>query len=161
MEKGGYLLVSAGQNNSTARLTAVANTEKFVGNGWMPLTGLTQKQAFATAVYLNSTLGRLQLMRNPARTLTFPSYGTDEVSNIRVPDLKNIKICNILAKCWKQTSNIKVPQYHEGECEVRRIWDEAVALAMGLDSLKLAELRFLLHNEPHVKGLGLNQFGDT
>ena len=161
LEKGGYLLVSAGQNNSTARLTAVANTEKFVGNGWMPLTGLTQKQAFATAVYLNSTLGRLQLMRNPARTLTFPSYGTDEVSNIRVPDLKNIKICNILAKCWKQTSNIKVPQYHEGECEVRRIWDEAVALAMGLDSLKLAELRFLLHNEPHVKGLGLNQFGDA
>ena len=37
---------------------------------------------------------------------------------------------------------------------------EAVADAMGWDADELARLRNLLHQEPHVRGLGYNQYGD-
>ena len=53
-----------------------------------------------------------------------------------------------------------VPQFRDGECEVRRLWDEAVAEAMDWDAEYLAHLRHLLHNEPHVRGLGYNQYAD-
>ena len=55
---------------------------------------------------------------------------------------------------------MEVPQFRDGECEVRRLWDEAVAEAMGWDATELAHLRELLHQEPHVRGLGYGQYGD-
>ena len=53
-----------------------------------------------------------------------------------------------------------VPQFRDGECEVRRLWDEAVAEAMGWDADELARLRLLLHQEPHVRGLAYGQYAD-
>ena len=53
-----------------------------------------------------------------------------------------------------------VPQFQDGECEVRQMWDEAVAEAMGWNADELAHLRELLNSEPHVRGLGYNQYGD-
>ena len=53
-----------------------------------------------------------------------------------------------------------VPQFRDGECEVRRLWDEAVAEAMGWDPAELTRLRLLLHQEPHVSGLGYGQYAD-
>ena len=53
-----------------------------------------------------------------------------------------------------------VQQYRDGECDVRRQWDEAVAEAMDWDAEELAYLRDLLNNEPHVRGLGYNQYAD-
>ena len=55
---------------------------------------------------------------------------------------------------------MEVPQFRDGECEVRRLWDDAVAEAMAWDAGELARLRRLLHNEPHVRGLGYNQYAD-
>ena len=43
---------------------------------------------------------------------------------------------------------------------MRRLWDEAVAEAMGWDSAELTRLRLLLHREPHVRGLGYEQYAD-
>ena len=160
LEKAACLLITAGQDNSTARLTAVASVEKFVGNGWMPVAGLSPEAAKAAAVFLNSTAGRLQLMRNPGRKLTFPTYSTSEAANIRIPDLKDGGVRQRLAECWERTKEWAVPQYREGECEVRRVWDEAVAQALGWEAADLTRLRQLLHQEPHVRGLGYNQWGD-
>ena len=53
-----------------------------------------------------------------------------------------------------------IPQFSDDECEVRRLWDEAVAVSMGSDANELYRLRNLLHQEPHVRGLGYNQYGD-
>ena len=69
LKNAGYLLLTAGQRISTGRVTATAGDAKFVGNGWMPITGLSPQRAKALAVFINSTAGRLQLMRNPGRTI--------------------------------------------------------------------------------------------
>ena len=55
---------------------------------------------------------------------------------------------------------MEVPQFRDGECEVRRLSDEAVAEAMGRDAAELARLHHLLHQEPHVRGLTYRQYGD-
>ena len=66
LHKSGRLLVTAGQDTSTGRVTAVASRTAYVGYGWMPITGLTIEQSKGAAVFLNSTVGRLLLMRTPA-----------------------------------------------------------------------------------------------
>ena len=55
---------------------------------------------------------------------------------------------------------MEMPEFRDGECEVRRLWDEAVAEAMGWDAAELSRLRELLYQEPHVCGLGYGQYGD-
>ncbi len=124
------------------------------------MTGLSADEAKAAAVFINSTAGRLQIMRNAGRTLIFPTYRPAGVSNIRIPDLKDAHIRNTLSDCWERTKDMEVPQFRDGECEVRVLWDEAVAEAMKWDVQELARLRVLLHNEPHVRGLGYNQYSD-
>ena len=160
LQKSGYLLLTAGQRNNTARLTATADDEEYVGNGWMPVTGLLPEEAKTTAVFINSTAGRLQLMRHLGRTLAFPEYSAAEAANIRVPDIKDERVRQILSDCWERTKSMEIPQFSAGECEVRRLWDEAVAEAMGWDADELGRLRQLLHQEPHVRGLGYGQYAD-
>ena len=159
-EKAGYFLITSGQRNNTARLTAIASERKHIGGGWLPVAELGVREAKATAVFINSTAGRIQLLRNMGRTLEFPLYRSAGLKNIRIPDLSDEPIVGILAACWERTKDMLVPQYRDGECEVRRLWDEAVAEAMGWDPDELTRLRLLLHREPHVRGLGYNQFGD-
>lgn len=160
LSKAGYLLITAGQDTATARLTAVADQRKYVGRGWLPITGSNVQEAKAAAVFLNSTAGRLQLWRNAGRKLSFPQYNPRPLEGIRIPDPKDARIQQILSNCWERTKELEVPQFREGECDVRAIWDNAVAEAMDWDPDELARLRELLHNEPHVRGLGYNQYAD-
>ena len=161
LEKSGHLLVTDGQDNSTARLTALASDEKYIGVAWMPVTGLSPQEAKAIAVFLNSTAGRLQIMSNASRKVTFPMYRPAAIRNIRLSNIKDSNIRETLADCWKRTKDMVVPQFRDGECEVRRLWDEAVAEAMGWDPAELTRLRLLLHQEPHVSGLGYGQYADA
>ncbi len=160
LKKAGHLLVTAGYNTATARMTAVASEARYVGNGWMPVTGLTPEEAKAAAVFINSTAGRLQVMSNAGRILNFPTYSAAETRNIRVPNIKDDRIRRILADCWERTKEMEVPQFRDGECEVRAWWDEAVANAMDWEIEGLVRLRSLLNREPHVRSLGYNQYAD-
>ena len=155
-----HLLVTAGQRTNTARLTAVASETKYIGGGWFPVTGTQLDESKAIAVFLNSTAGRLQFMRSPGRTLEFPKYQPDVINTLRIPEVRDVRIRKILADCWERTTEMQVPQFRDGECEVRRLWDEAVAEAMDWDAQELERLRLLLHNEPHVRGLGVNEYDD-
>ena len=156
LEKTGHLLVTTGQRLSTARLVAVASDRKYVGNSWMPVSGLNIEESKAAAVFLNSTVGRIQFVRIAGRSPDFPNYSAEGVAEVRVPDIRKADICQHLAKCWEQTRHIKVPQFRDGECEVRRRWDDSVAEALGWDVEQLTEWRHLLHREPHVRGMGYN-----
>ncbi len=158
LDKAGHLLITAGLRTNTARLSAVAVAEPHVGNGWMPVAGFSQTEARAASVCINSTLGRLQLMRTPGKTLDFPSYSAELGASLKLPDLKDERTCAILAACWERTRHTEVPQYRDGECEVRRLWDEAVAEALGWEKSSLEHLSVLLHQEPHVRGLGYGQY---
>ena len=109
LRKSGHLLITAGHRTSSARLTATASDEKYVGNEWMPVTGLTPEEGKAVAVFLNSTSGRLQLMRHPGRQISFPTYSAAEVGNILIPNVKDTRIRQILADCWEHTKDMKVP----------------------------------------------------
>ena len=160
LQKAAFLLVTDGQRNSTARLTAVASESSYVGISWMPVRGMSLQEAKAVAVFLNSTPGRLQIMCNAGRTLEFPLYRPASYKFVRIPDIKDIRIRDILTDCWEHTKEMKVPQFRDGDCEVRNAWDDAVARVMGWDPEELARLRELLNNEPHVRGLGYNQYAD-
>jgi len=158
LNKAGYLLITAGQDTSTGRLTAVASEKTYVGNGWMPVTGHGIQEAKAVAVWLNSTPGRLLLMRNPSLKLAFPTYSADSARRLPIPDISNSYIRATLANCWEATHLMLVPQFRDGECEVRQLWDEAVCDALGWDEAEIASLRKLLHAEPHVRGLAYGQY---
>ena len=161
LAKAGHLLVTSGQAPSTARVTAIASEDRYVGRGFLPITGPTVQEAKAAAVFINSTAGRLQVLRNAGRKLAFPIYNPKPIENIRIPDVDDASIRQTLADCWERTKGMTVPQFQDSECEVRRLWDEAVAEAMGWDAEELAHLRGLLHNEPHVRGLGYGQYADA
>ena len=162
LEKAGHLLLTAGQDTGTGRLTATAGDEMYIGFGWTPVTGLTATEAKALAVFINSTPGRLQLMRTPGRKLNFPQYNPAGQSKIRIPDVRNdARIRQILSACWERTRSQPVPQFRDGECAVRRQWDAAVAEALCWDAAELTRLRHLLHQEPHVRGLGYGQYADA
>ena len=160
LQKAGYLLITSGQRTATARLAAIASKNKYVGRGWLPVTGPKVQEAKAISVFLNSTVGRLLLLRNAGRTIDFPQYNPVVQENLRIPNVNDDRVCGILADCWERTKDMVVPQYRDGECEVRRLWDEAVAEAMGWDAAELKRLRLLLHKEPHVRGLGYGQYAD-
>ena len=100
-------------------------------------------------------------MRNAGKALVYPIYNPGAISNVRIPDVKDERIRQPLADCWERTRDMRVPQFRDGECEVRRLWDDAVADAMGWDAAELGRLRRLLHREPHVRGLGYNQYADA
>ena len=98
-----HLLVTAGQDTGTGRLTAVAQEERHVGVGWLPVPGITLVKAKAAAVFLNSTAGRLQLLRNPGRKLAFPQYRPAGLQTIRLPDFSDRALVQRLARCWDAT----------------------------------------------------------
>ena len=100
------------------------------------------------------------MLRNAGRKLAFPQYNPEPLEGIRIPDVKDSRIRQILADCWQHTKDMEVPQFRDGACEVRVLWDNAVAEAMSWDPEELARLRDLLDNEPHVRGLGYNQYAD-
>lgn len=160
LAKAGHLLVTDGQRANTARLTATASESKYVGVGWMPVTGLSPVESQAMAVFLNSTPGRLQIMSNASRTLEFPMYRPASFGLVHVPDVKNPRVCGILAECWERTKEVQVPQFRDGSHEVRVAWDNAVAEAMNWDIQELTRLRELLSREPHVRGLGYSQYAE-
>lgn len=164
MKKAGYLLVTAGQDSRAARLTSVVCEEPRVGIGWLPIPSekLNCQQAKGLSVFLNSTLGRLQIMRNAGRKLEFPQYNPAVYYQVRVPDISDPRVLDTLVKCWEATKEMDVPQYRHGEVDgeynVRKLWDEAVAKVLDRGPNELAELRMLLHQEPTVRGLGINEY---
>ncbi len=158
LTKAGHLLVTMGQNTSAARLVAVASDERYVGQGWMPVTGLDAMQSTAAAVFLNSTPGRLLTMRSPGKSLVFPFYNPAAWAVVPIPDLSDPRIVEPLAGCWEATRHETVPQFRDGYTDVRRRWDAAVCEALGWDIDEIAGLGELLAREPRVRGVAYSQW---
>ncbi len=143
---------------SATRLTALATTEAYVGRGWRPVTGSTPQQARALAVFINSTAGRLLLMRLGGRFLHFPNYNTAAVNSLPIPDINDDACVEPLAECWQATRSEVVPQFRDGYTEVRRRWDATVCAALGWDIDEITELGEMLAREPRVRGIAYGQW---
>ena len=159
-----------GKVNETtqARLTATASDHKllWVMAGYLPVVrNLTRrKKVRESAVFINSTPGRhtthvsMQDAHWSFPQFTIPQPHRQHPESPTYNDDPHPS--RSLSDCWERTKDMEVPQFRDGECEVRRLWDEAVAEAMGWDAAELSHLRELLHQEPHVRGLGYGQYGD-
>ncbi len=158
LSKAGHLFLTTGQYMSASRLTALATTEAYVGRGWRPVTGATPKQAQALAVFINSTIGRLVLMRLGGQFLHYPRYNTSSVNALPIPDINDDTSITMLAECWRDTRAETVPQLRDGYTDIRRRWDAAVCDALGWDIEEITRLGELLAREPRVRGVAYGQW---
>ena len=148
----GRLLVSAGQDTKTGRLAAVVDTtvDGGLGTNWKPIQGIDDSTAIAWAVWLNSTLGRIAMLRNRGKKLAFPVYRPSGMTTTRCPDPRETEAIEALNAAYQLTKNEETPQYRDGRCAVRDTWDEAVAQALGIDVETIFEYAELLASEPAV-----------
>ena len=148
----GRLLVSGGQYIATGRLAAVVDTSAAGGLGetWKPIQGIDDQTATAWAVWLNSTLGRIAMLRNRGKKLTYPVYTASGLTTTRCPDPDEPDAIEALNTTYDLTKNEETPQYRDGRCAVRDTWDQAVAQALGIDVETIFEYAELLAREPAV-----------
>ena len=148
----GRLLVSAGHRINTGRLGAVVDTtaDGGLGTKWKPIKGIADSVAIAWAVWLNSTLGRIAMLRNRGKTLAFPVYNPAGMTTTRCPDPGETAAIEALNVAYERTKNEATAQYRDGRCAVRDTWDEAVAQALGIDVETIFEYAELLASEPAV-----------
>ncbi|MCS1408357.1 MAG: hypothetical protein M2R45_01532 [Verrucomicrobia subdivision 3 bacterium] len=150
-EVASHLLINSGQRTQTGRLSAVAQESKELGMTWKPVQGLTQEQAKAWAVWLNSTPGRLMTLIHRGKSLDFVVYRPKGLLQIRVPRLDNPKTIRRLARAWEETRNMDVPQYRDGYTPVRQAWDIAVCEALDEAEIgKVREWADKLNREPSI-----------
>ena len=146
-----HLLVNSGQRTQTSRLSAVACEGKQIGMLWKPVQGLTEEQARAWAVWLNSTPGRLMTLIHRGKSLDFVNYNPEGLLQIRVPRLDRPRAIERLARAWEETREMDVPQYREGYASVRQAWDQAVCEAVDeADGGKVREWADRLNREPAI-----------
>ena len=148
----GRLLVSANQRINTGRLAAIidTSTDGGLGTRWKPIQGIDDSTATAWAVWLNSTLGRIAMLRNRGNTLTFSVYTPSGMTTTRCPDPGETEAIEALNAAYELTKNEETPQYRDGRCAVRDTWDEAVAQALGIDVETIFKYAELLAREPAV-----------
>ena len=126
-----HLMLCTGQNLASARVGAVVCTERTIGMVWKPVQGVDIDLAKAWAVWLNSTLGRIELFRHRGgKGLGWPRWQPQGLREVLVPCPHKTKAINRLKEAWEDTKDIKVPQYQEGYTEVRQEWDRAVCEAI-------------------------------
>ena len=161
LAKAGPLLLTAGQDTHSARLIAVVG-DMFVGNGWMPVSGVSLEEAKALGVFLNSTIGRLLVMRHRGKKLNFPVYSAAEHRQMHIPNVRsNSLVRDILSQSYDKTRKVLVPQFRDGDCSVRVAWDRAVEQAISLDSGTLDDLRYRLNKEPCARGIAYTDYEDA
>ena len=121
-----------------------------MGTRWKPVQGIHDTTAIAWAVWLNSTLGRIAMLRNRGKTLAFPVYDPSGMTTACCPDPDETEAIEALNAAYELTKSEETPQYRDGRCAVRDRWDEAVAQALGIDVETIFEYADLLASEPAV-----------
>ncbi len=148
-----HLLMSKSFDTLASRLTCVVSIEPHIGYGWMPVTGdylLPLNIAKALAIWYNSTIGRVLLRTVGGRKLAYPMYNPDSWHQLPIPNMENELAIKALEDCFDVTSNMTVPSFRFGRCEVRELWDDAVSSSLNIDRDSIAELADGLACEPSV-----------
>lgn len=158
-EYGAYLLLCTGQNTQSGLVNAVASETPRVGMNWKPVQGVDQEAAKAFAVWMNSTLGRIQMMAvRGGDGLGYPRWRPKGLKEVRAPRLENRQTIQRLAETYDRTYREEVPRYDEGYTRIRREWDQAVVEAIGSASeAEVTEWARMLNEEPGICPEGFEQ----
>lgn len=150
-EYGAHLLLCTGQNLQSGNLLAVATEERLVGMRWKPVQGIEVEHAKAIAVWINSTMGRIQMMTvKGGDVIDYPEWQPMGLKEVRIPrpDEQGIKK---LAAAFDATCTVEVPRYDKGYTEIRQQWDRAVCAAINSAELdEVGQWAEMLHREPVV-----------
>ena len=116
----------------------------------MPVAVECEKRQKALAAWWNSTPVRLMLLNRRAQKLTYPTWQLAHLREIRIPKPDNAAWA-ALTDAFDRTCDLELrPMREAGECEVRRIIDDAAAMALGVEPAVLEDWRSRLAAEPTV-----------
>ena len=131
LEKAGYLLITAGQDSkSTARLTAdAADDQRYIGGGgWLCLLPgyvFGRSEGSHCNIYqLNGWAPATNAPPRPEDTHfpNVPACGSWKLATFRIPNVKD-RIRSMPGPgqlLGTHAKEMEVPQFRDGECEVRR-----------------------------------------
>ena len=143
------LLVPMRLNTVTGRLTALWTNERSFG-WWVPIAVPYESTGKALAAWWNSTPVRLMLLNRRASNLTYPTWQLAHLREIRVPRADNPAWDSLKAVFDQVCDTEMLPMRQAEECVVRRVIDEAAALAVGVEPDVLADWRRRLAAEPTI-----------
>ena len=146
----GNLMFATRFDTVSGVLTALWSDTATFGFGWMPAKARDAKYEQALCAWWNSTPGRLLLLNRRGKKLTYPKWSVEHVTSVPCPKA-NSPGCEELTKAWQKTCRTPLlPMRQAEECSVRRVIDEAAALALGVDDETLADWRRRLAAEPTI-----------
>lgn len=147
------LMLATRFDTVSGRLTSLWSETPTFGFGWIPAKGADAAHEQALCAWWNSTPGRLLLLNRRAKKLTYPKWSVEHLSSVPCPRDGSERIQD-LARAWQSVCQVPLQPMHKAEaCEVRRIIDEAAALAIGADAETLSVWRRRLAAEPTVSNV--------
>ena len=146
----GNLMLATRYDTVGGLLTALWTEVPTFGFGWLPAKGRDRLYEQALCAWWNSTAGRLLLLNRRGKKLTYPKWSVEHLTSLPCPKPKTPG-CAGLARAWAETCRTSLlPLLQAEECAVRRVIDEAAALAIGVEPDVLASWRRRLAAEPTV-----------
>ena len=143
------LLVAMRVNTVSGRLSGLWTPQPSFG-WWVPVSVPDERSAKALAVWWNTTPVRLMLLNRRGKTLTYPTWQVAHLREIRIPRPDN-PAWDSLRAAFDQVCNVEMlPMRQADECPVRKVIDDAAALALGVGPEVLADWRRRLAAEPTI-----------
>ena len=155
-----YLLFPEKIRLNLTHVTAVCSPDETVGTSWYSVRphgggggGDRLRWSKAMALFFNSTLGIVAVlgMRIPT-VLSRPRFSTTDVKNMPVPHLSCEQVQK-LADAYNRYATTPVGRFAEPADRVRTAIDDAVSVALSIDSDAMARMRRELAREPMCTGL--------
>ena len=133
----------------SGRLTGVWTAQPSFG-WWVPIAVPDEDRQKALAIWWNSTPVRLMLLNRRAQTLTYPTWQLEHLREVRIPKEDNSAWDSLRSAFDQVCDRELLPMKQAGECDARRIIDEAAALALGIVPAAIADWRRRLAMEPTI-----------
>ena len=143
------LLVPMRLNTVSGRLTGVWTAQPSFG-WWVPIAVSDEDRQKALAAWWNSTPVRLMLLNRRAQNLTYPTWQLQHLREVRIPKENNPAWGSLRSAFDQVCERELLPMRQAGECDARRIIDEAAALALGIVPAAIADWRRRLAMEPTI-----------
>ena len=143
------LLVAMRVNTVSGRLSGLWTPQPSFG-WWVPVSVPDERSAKALAVWWNTTPVRLMLLNRRGKTLTYPTWQVAHLREIRIPRPDN-PAWDSLRAAFDQVCNVEMlPMRQADECPVRKVIDDAAALALGVGPEVVVDWRRRLAAEPTI-----------